>query len=772
MVYAGKMIRFFISSTFYDMQLERNALQERVFPELRRFCRERGAHLQAIDLRWGVSQEASQDQRTLAICLEEIRRCRKVSPHFNFLVLLGERHGSDLLPEQIAEDEFKKLLTVMSDSDREKISPWYRRDDNAYPPVYILQPKSEQYHDDEIWAGTQEILHMILVDASRRAKLDKTAQVKYVASATEIEIIEGVFKYTDEEEQPLCFFRTIEGAPQDGSAPLYIERDPEKRIRLFEMKRRLKERSFPEAIYEYTAHWDESSRACSKDHLAGFCNAVSARLKARIGTILDQPDHDQERDAVKEFVAEHTRNFVGRNETVATVTSYLSTSIPYPLVITGESGSGKSTLLAYIAGAVRHVPPGAALEEFYIGVTPDSSNTRMLLTNLWDRITRVYGHNATTSSGEVLRIPADEQSLIKHLPDLLRLAKADKPLLLFVDALDQLREGSQGNWLPRTLPPHVRMVVSTLPGTVLDTLKQSLPSSQIQVLEKMTRKQGDQLLSSWLGEEAQRTLQPAQRAAVLDRFETNGLPLYLRLAFEEARRWSSYQEKIPELAPDVKGILRNLFERLAQGAYHGRVLVEHGLGYLGAARNGLSEDEVLDLLARDEQVFADIKRLSPASPVIDSRLPFPVVLWSRLYFDLNPYLTERSADGANLIGFYHQQLAEVVKEIYLQGDAKLARHRALAQYFKSQGVASGSLTNLRKLAEQPFQQTEGEQWDDLYATLTDFAFLEHKVATGEQERMNLAQVMTKTYSGVYDLQRDFENAIDRWTKALQKGEAQ
>src|SRR5207245_2274598 len=105
---------------------------------------------------------------------------------------------------------------------------------------------------------------------------------------------------------------------------------------------------------------------------------------------------------------------------------------------------------------------------------------------------------------------------------------------LFIDAFDQLREGSQRNWLPRTLPPYVRMVVSTLPGVELDALKQDLPESHIYSLEKMAREQGDALLSQWLEKEAQRTLQPEQREAVLDAFVTNGLPLYLRLAFEEA----------------------------------------------------------------------------------------------------------------------------------------------------------------------------------------------------------------------------------------------
>jgi len=65
-----------VSSTFSDMKKERNALQEEVFPRLRRLCLDRGTRFQAIDLRWGVSEEAGLDQRTMRICIAELERCR------------------------------------------------------------------------------------------------------------------------------------------------------------------------------------------------------------------------------------------------------------------------------------------------------------------------------------------------------------------------------------------------------------------------------------------------------------------------------------------------------------------------------------------------------------------------------------------------------------------------------------------------------------------------------------------------------------------------
>jgi hypothetical protein len=56
----------------------------------RQICEENGARFQAIDLRWGVRDEAALDQQTMEICLREIERCQLTGIKPNFIVLLGE----------------------------------------------------------------------------------------------------------------------------------------------------------------------------------------------------------------------------------------------------------------------------------------------------------------------------------------------------------------------------------------------------------------------------------------------------------------------------------------------------------------------------------------------------------------------------------------------------------------------------------------------------------------------------------------------------------
>jgi hypothetical protein len=65
---ATRTFRVFVSSTFEDLKEERDALQRDVFPKLRTLCGQHGARFQAIDLRWGVRDEAALDHGPLGIC--------------------------------------------------------------------------------------------------------------------------------------------------------------------------------------------------------------------------------------------------------------------------------------------------------------------------------------------------------------------------------------------------------------------------------------------------------------------------------------------------------------------------------------------------------------------------------------------------------------------------------------------------------------------------------------------------------------------------------
>ncbi len=772
----GKTFRIFISSTFSDLIEERNALQERVFPRLRELCRQNGCRFQAIDLRWGVREEAGLDQQTMKICLGEIERCQKITPQPNFIVLLGDRYGWRPLPPEIPTEEFEGVIdAVTGQEDKALLEGWYRRDDNAVPPVYGLRPRNiglkadasdeerRQATKDEgrLWRELETRLRSILCDAVTKLDLGPEQKAKYFASATEQEIEAGAMKVVDAEKHVHGFFRTIEGLPQDKSAGDYVDLeetgsvDADAQTRLKDLKAKLKDR-LKNNVHQYAATWRNG--AVSANHLDGLCEdvwrALSETILGQIKQMAEIDPVDREKADHEAFGRERSRLFFGRDTGRQRIAAYLNEEHKHPLALFGASGSGKSALMAQSLGQAGLDHPNARIVARFLGATPFSSDVRALLESLCRQITRAF-------DGDEATIPSEYRDLVAEFPKRLAMASDERPLFLFLDALDQLSEGYSGRnllWLPGELPDHVRLVVSTAPADCWDVLKRKVPEAGQLDLQPMSVTEGGRILETWL-QDAGRTLQEGQRSEVLERFSKKGLPLFLKFAFEEARRWRSDSEKI-DLDPEVGGIIRQLFNRLSSEAVHGKVLVSRGLAYLRAGKNGLSEDEMIDVLSRDKDVFGDFQKRSFFKP---PEQKLPVVVWSRFFFDLEPYLNERSADGTSLLAFFHRQMGEAVDAEILTGEDKARIHAELAAYYAAQPLFAEKdgqkVANLRKLTELPFQQAHGKLWEDLYETLTDFEFLEAKCTYSGIIHAPEGEEGRKLYGGVYELIEDYQRAL-------------
>lgn len=720
--------RLFVCSTFEDFILERDELHKRVFPKLGSLCNEHGCELQVIDLRWGIREEASLDHRTIEICFEEIARCREAPRRSLFLVLLGDRYGWRPLPAEIPLEEFRELLRCAPEGrGEEMLQRWYRCDQNAVPPVYRLRPREAQ--EPRPWEETENELREVLVSALETSAIPEPRRWKYQSSATEQEIRGGVFSDPEALGNTFCFFRTPSARahvelrrPRDGS----LRPDLNAAERLVRLKDELRRRLPGDRLSDF-------------DHLSQLCDDVLERLSARLR---EQIDPLQPRDSLDEEIRVHesfgrehllgSRHlFSGRGEVLNTLLEALRQSNRRPLALRGSSGIGKTAVAERTAELLRASNPEICVVRRFLGATPRSMVVRSMIEDLCREIARGYGAESGVS-------PAGEQDLGKLLLRHLGLATPERPLAVILDALDQLSAADQVQglgWLPVELPAHTELLVTCSPGTMDQALIRRLPAGCRIDLSPMTREEGEELLSAWL-EDAGRCLQPEQRRAVVDRFADSGLPLFLLLAFEEARHWRSW-DPVPDLGRDVPDLMKALVARLSSQAKHGPALVSASLGYLAAARDGLSETELLDVLSHDPEIARDLADASRfAAP--GGRLPH--VLWSRLYFDLRFYLTRRPSPGAELLTFFHRQLREVIAKLSPPGRGERS-HRALASYFSElQGGA-----RLRRLSELPFQQAHGFLWNDLEETLSSLRFLEEKAEAGL----------------VYDLAHDFDLALER-----------
>ncbi len=96
-----------------------------------------------------------------------------------------------------------------------------------------------------------------------------------------------------------------------------------------------------------------------------------------------------------------------------------------------------------------------------LGTTAQSSDIVQTLQSVSQQI-------AVNFDQSDFQMPTDAQETVKTFQHLLSLATPEKPQFLFLDSLDQLsaKNGTyKMTWMPRSLPDHVVLVLSTLPNT-------------------------------------------------------------------------------------------------------------------------------------------------------------------------------------------------------------------------------------------------------------------------------------------------------------------
>ncbi|MCX6899021.1 MAG: AAA family ATPase [Verrucomicrobia bacterium] len=809
--HSHRTIRLFVSSTFSDMKAERDLLQRVVFPKLKQLCLSKGLRFQAIDLRWGVSEEAGRHNRTMRICLRELARCQQGTPKPNFLVLLGDRYGWRPLPETVRADLFEQLKPwVESDGPQAAAAlRWYRRDDNAVPAEYVLQPREGTVADYDAWcreverpllAAMERAAARLLADASLSTEERIVLETSIGLSATHQEILHGALRVEDAREHVHAFVRSIRYAPARTPHENFVDRLPnggediESKRRLDGLRDKLQRHLGADNFHRYAVDWREAG-SFTDDDLSQFAEDVYRALEkvvlaqiARLETIA--PDV-QEEQAHRDFGAERRDGFLGREEPLRRIAGYLAAEAGRPLVVFGVAGSGKSALMAKAVEEFQRSEVGGQKSEIierYIGATPGSSDIIALLRNIVGAIRRQYPlptpANPEQKGPRDDEIPFEMSPLSAAFRDALGRGTAEKPLILFLDALDQLSEtqrAHQLHWLPATLPANVHLVVSAaLPaevrspgfsrsgseaqnaeppkgGTPNQDPRASLcraleaithPEDRV-VLDKLEPENGEKLLHRWLGLEG-RTLQPAQRSAILNDFAHERNPLWLRTAAAEAARLASWQEP-SHLPPDTPSLMRHVLHRLSAEENHGAMLVDRALSYLACARHGLAEDELLDILSQDEDVMAGVIRRSPTErvkPEVDQIKALPAAVWVALRGDIARCIGEHEAQGAMLMRFYHRSFREAVEvEFLLERTDRRDRHTHLASVFSrhpwtlpSTPGAEATLSDppdARKTSELPwhlFQSAENsdpdhqrpEVWDPVAATLCDMCFVEAK----------------------------------------------
>ena len=757
---ATRIFRLFMSSTFSDFIAEREELQRLVFPRLERYCAERGARFQAVDLRWGITEEAQAEHDTMRICLEEVRRSQELSPRPNFAVLIGDRYGWEPAPARIPTDHWRRLLAAASPADRRVIRQAYtpKIDSNLVPPHYWLKRRG----GDEPGA-THEAREREARDALRRAAdragLEGADRIPYFTSATHQEIVLGALQVDDAQDHVHVYVRRIEGLLRTRAASAFLDIDkatsapvPGALDKLRSLEAELHTR-LPGSVHTYTARW--ASDGTDNSHLKAFCEDFYRHQVALIDRELNalvELDASQDRQRQHDqFALERARNFSGRKALLARIRRYTDTQgavgrrSQRALVLSGSGGSGKSALLARAYLDARH-DDGVALCRF-IGGLPATESLAALLQTLAQDIAHAYG---ATPPQAALNL----RETIETFESALALASAPRPLMLFLDGLDQLDTADRSwmlEWLPARLPAHVRIVTSTRPGPI-----EWAAHSRCRVVEvkPMALSDARQMLRALLADTRQAhfnagtavargyRLSAGQSRLLLDGFARSGRPLWLKLAYEEAITWRSW-EAPRDLPHGVEALVEDLVRRrLTERENHPPVFAARALAYLAAGRFGLGEDELALALGTDPDVRHEFQIQEKTQRRWENTRLLPPILWSRLYFDLQPYLSQVHMDGTVLYRFFHREFKEAIERLFLaSADSRREIHGRLADVFQARAPQGDDLlrytedgtdrqesTALRRVMEQPWQLARAGRNPELARLLSDFGFCMAKCA--------------------------------------------
>lgn len=670
------------------MQNERSILQRDAFPRLEKYCEENGARFQAVDLRWGVNEESQMNQKTLQICFNEIARCQKISPKPNFVILLGEKYGWQPIPEIIPGEEMDAILRVLQEDEKNLITRWYWRDDNAIPSEYVLQPRQEELKDYQSWEKIERQIRNALRIAVDKLSFTSEQRIIYFASATHQEIIRGALKTPEGIESPekhvFAFSRTISGLPRDKSAKGLIDlvdgqTDKTSYDRLNELISELQEKLGTDHFEKYTGEWKDGSLFIEEKDLKKFSDDVHDKIREviseQLANVVDKDEIILESRLHGEFKSKLTEHFCGRTEILQKLNNYLNdTEDKRVLAMIGDSGSGKSSVMAELVREAENVYKNSVIVYRFIGTSSRSSNIISLLQSVCGQIARKYNTTIEALAGEGRdKALYDINGLTEILKKCLGLAILEKPILLFLDALDQLSDSDNARslyWLPRELPQNTRMVVSALPE-----LKSQLSSHSQVDLPLLPVGEASEILDRWL-RSVKRKLTEGQKKEVLQKFSLTGLPIYLKLAFERAKKWNSYTEqKEYTLKEDAKGIINSFIDLLEDE--HTEDFVRDAICLMLCGRyQGLAENEILEIFAFDKDLWHqfldrthkdhknELIRMKEEMEKDKKSMKIPIVVWSRLFLDMEPYLTERDADGVPIITFFHRQFNEVLKERY------------------------------------------------------------------------------------------------------------
>jgi len=532
MAQSWKPVRIFISSTFRDMHAERDYLVQYVFPELRERCAQRMLHLVDVDLRWGIAEDEGKQDKVLAICLDEIERCRPF-----FIGLLGERYG---------------WVPPRYDVPDEERYDWVREFDHGYSITAL-----EIYHG--VLRNPGMAKRAFFYFRNPAFIYDLPADQSEIFLPESAEAAEKLKRLKEEIRQQCPVFEnypcSFGGIGEDGKVTLTGLED------------------FGQRVLE------DIWLAITQEHPGEL-------------PILD--DLEVERAYHDAFIEHRTQRFVDRKDLLRQMAAYIEGDLSAPLLITGTPGCGKSSLLANFSKVLAEAHKEIYVLPHFIGVSPGSTDIRRTLLRLCRELALRFGIKEIISQDyeqlrktflSFLEQAAGRRKVVLILDGLNQLDETYRahtlnwlpyPLPAGLKLIITTQSGDYLKALRQRKPPPIEITVGPL--TMEDRreiVRQTLWDFRKRLDERLMNDQMGALMSKGESDNPLYLIVACEELRVFGEFER-------------------VMERIANLPDDISSLFEQVLERLETDL--GWELVKSALSLLACARQGLLESEMLELL--------------------------------------------------------------------------------------------------------------------------------------------------------------------------------
>ena len=666
-------IRFFISSTFADMERERDWLAQ-IFQRLgEEYQREKGWQVEYVDLRWGIPESAGRDNRTMSICKDELRHCQQLSPRPNFIVLLGERYGWIPLPEAVP-DSIGRLLNNFTNL----FSKYYRQDFNnvAYYKIprdpktgkltqqrmtdygpWILKPFGDIDPDirtKEVEEPLRKCFEGVVMGMSLWSD-SKGIVTDLNSSATEQEIYYGALSVKDADQHVVGYCRKLRDVPT-GNVNVYY--DNENVGRMISLRNKLKSQIAKDKLLECDIFYSDYIGDAYAKH---FTQEMERRIRMVIDAEIERTAAkeptllDRELQRQKFYREEKSSQMIGRSDEVQILKSFVIDECDKSsLWITGPAGIGKSTFAAnvptFIWSKNRLIDERTRINAFYVrcNLTQFSSTAIGILDLIYADMYKYYKNLFDEKYQSTFR-PAIYSADYKvgydnrkwqnhHIYRLLsRISqKKSRPVVIVIDGLDLLpiKEWERLSKLfTRKSDWRVKLVLTqeNLPYEGRSDIK--LDEKQMTHLElhPLCENDAKNLINSKL-KKHHRQLSTEQQSHVdeelaqMVRTGTN-VSLYGYYLSSFVYSWTP----AVELPRHDDNILLKIINTVVNLRHHDPHLVFLSLSIITTTK-GVNDRELIDILSLDSQLQKTFENTSQHKWTDERRLP--PFFWHRLSHDL------------------------------------------------------------------------------------------------------------------------------------------